>query len=83
MINFNQINQIAEEQFGELTDDQKSAVRNYIYNSLSEKELFEKLGTDQEKYSFFLKSLAELEEVKKIKEESVFAQEVSDDDLPF
>ena len=59
MINFDQMNRIAAEQFGELASNQKSAIKNYIDGSLSEKKLFEKLGTNEKKFSAFLKSVGD------------------------
>ena len=60
---------------GDLTGEQKALVNDVLENKIKESELFEKLGIEEEKINAFLKAAA------KAKEEEVFSQDVSAEEL--
>ena len=60
---------------GEVTGEQKAIVTEALNGTFNEKELFEKLGVDEEKFTEFLTALAAEQE------DAVLGQELSADEM--
>ena len=60
---------------GNLTDEQKALLTEALNGPINEKELFEKLGVDEEKFTEFLTALAAQQE------DAVLGQELSADEM--
>ena len=60
---------------GDLTDEQKAIVAETLNGPINEKELFEKLGVDEGKFTEFLTALAAEQE------DAVLGQELSPDEM--
>ena len=65
----------AEKHFGKLTPEQEACLEEAAGGRIGEKELFEKLGVEEERFAAYLKSQA------KKKESAGFAQKVDENEL--
>ncbi len=77
MLDSKKLEDSIKEHLGDISDEQKAAIQSALDNSGSEKELFEKLGVDEGKFKSFMQSFRK----EFNREERVFAQEVSSEEL--
>ena len=70
------------EYLGEITEEQKAVLQHALDHPVSEKELFEKLGVEEEKFKKFLQSFHSEDGIRPRKNEAeILEQPVSADEL--
>ena len=82
MLGIEKLDQAIEKYLGEITEEQEAVLRTALDHPVTEKELFERLGVEEDAFGKFMQSFHyALSEEGKAEEKAVFAQEVSQEEL--